>query len=110
MKNKSIAVLALGLMAYTMNSLNAKETKSAVKIDDQMYLLVPYNKEDADVEQSENIKTKVTFYLDQEIMDKLDELCFQRRREHKKTNKSAIICEAVELLYEKEIQSQGIQI
>lgn len=108
MQNKHIALLALGLVISIGDRLSAKETRASVKIEEQMYMLVPYNKEEADVEQSE--KTKMTFYLDQDVIDKLDEICFQRRRERKKTNKSAIICEAIDLIYEKEIRSQEIEI
>jgi hypothetical protein len=108
MQNKYIPLLALGLIISAGKELGAKETKACVKIDEQMYILIPVDKEEPDAELSE--KTKMTFYLDQEVIDKLDEVCFQRRRNRKKASKSAIICEAIDMLHEKEVQNQGTEI
>ena len=47
-------------------------------------------------------KTKATFYLTKEAEDKLNEMCARRMRASGRADKSAMICRAIELLYEEE--------
>lgn len=47
-------------------------------------------------------KNKVTFYLDEEALDLLEEIVYQRKRQRRKTTKSAIICEAISMLHKQE--------
>lgn len=56
-----------------------------------------------DVIADENPKNKVTFYLDEDTQDKLEEIIYQRKRQRRKTTKSALVCEALNMLYKKEI-------
>lgn len=48
-------------------------------------------------------KTKTTLYMNQDDETLLNEIFIQRLRERRKTDRSALICEAIRLLYEKEI-------
>lgn len=55
-----------------------------------------------DVTLEETGKNKVTFYLDEETLDMLEEVVYQRKRQRRKTTKSAIICEAISMMYKQE--------
>lgn len=48
-------------------------------------------------------KAKTTVYMPSEIETLLDEVFIKRLRERRKTDKSALLCEGIRLLYEKEI-------
>ena len=49
-------------------------------------------------------KTKTTVYMTEEEETILNELFIKRIRERNKTDKSALFCEGIRLLYEKEIE------
>jgi hypothetical protein len=51
----------------------------------------------------ENPKNKVTFYLDEDTQDKLEEIIYQRKRQRRKQTKSALVCEAINMLYKQEV-------
>ena len=48
-------------------------------------------------------KAKTTIYMTDEQETMLNELYIKRLREKKKTDKSAILCEGIRLLFKKEI-------
>lgn len=48
-------------------------------------------------------KAKTTVYMTEEEETKLNELFIKRLREKRKTDKSALFCEGIQLLFEKEI-------
>ena len=48
-------------------------------------------------------KTKTTLYMSQEDEQLLDEVFIKRLRNRNKTDRSTLICEAIRLLYEKEL-------
>lgn len=48
-------------------------------------------------------KTKTTVYMAEEDETLLNEIFIKRLRGRRKTDKSALICEGIRLLYEKEI-------
>ncbi len=48
-------------------------------------------------------KAKTTVYMTEEEETLLNELFIKRLRERKKTDKSALFCEGIKLLFEKEI-------
>lgn len=48
-------------------------------------------------------KAKTTVYMSEEEETLLNELFIKRLRERRKTDKSALFCEGIRLLYEKEI-------
>ncbi len=48
-------------------------------------------------------KTKTSLYMSPEDERLLDEVFIKRLRNRNKTDRSAIICEAIRLLYEKEV-------
>ncbi len=48
-------------------------------------------------------KAKTTVYMNLEEETLLNELFIKRLRERKKTDKSALFCEGIRLLYDKEI-------
>jgi hypothetical protein len=48
-------------------------------------------------------KTKATVYMTEEDEVILNEIFIKRLRERRKTDKSALICEGIRLLYEKEV-------
>lgn len=48
-------------------------------------------------------KTKTTIYMAEEEEILLNELFIKRLRERRKTDKSALLCEGIRLLFEKEI-------
>lgn len=48
-------------------------------------------------------KAKTTVYMTEEEETMLNELFIKRLREKRKTDKSALLCEGVRLLFEKEI-------
>jgi hypothetical protein len=48
-------------------------------------------------------KAKTTVYMTEEEETILNELFIKRLRDRKKTDKSALLCEGIRLLYEKEI-------
>lgn len=51
-------------------------------------------------------KTKTSLYMSPEDEKLLDEVFIKRLRNRNKTDRSAIICEAIRLLYEKEVGEQ----
>ena len=60
------------------------------------------------MESSESIKKfKTSIYLSDEDEQLLDELFIKRMRDKNKTDRSALLCEGIRLLYEKEIGSSG---
>ena len=54
-------------------------------------------------------KTKTTVYMAEEEETLLNELFIKRLRERRKTDKSALFCEGIRLLYEKEIATSDHQ-
>ena len=50
-------------------------------------------------------KTKTTLYMSEEDENMLNEIFIKRLRSRKKTDRSALICEGIRLLYEKEINT-----
>ena len=48
-------------------------------------------------------KAKTTIYMTEEDETQLNEIFIKRLRERRKTDKSALLCEGIRLLYEKEI-------
>lgn len=56
------------------------------------------------VEQAK--KAKTTVYMTEEEETLLNELFIKRLREKRKTDKSALFCEGIKLLFEKEIGSE----
>lgn len=52
-------------------------------------------------------KTKTTVYMTEEEEILLNELFIKRLRERRKTDKSALLCEGIRLLFEKEIWSKA---
>jgi len=50
-------------------------------------------------------KVKTTVYMNEEEETLLNELFIKRLRERRKTDKSALFCEGIKLLYEREIES-----
>ena len=48
-------------------------------------------------------KAKTTVYMTEEEEMRLNELFIKRLREKRKTDKSALLCEGIKLLFEKEI-------
>ena len=52
-------------------------------------------------------KAKTTVYMNEEEETLLNELFIKRLREHKKTDKSALLCEGIRLLYQKEIEGSN---
>ncbi len=52
-------------------------------------------------------KAKTTVYMPSEIEHLLDEVFIKRLRERRKTDKSALLCEGIRLLYEKELGTSG---
>lgn len=51
-------------------------------------------------------KFKTTIYMSKEDEDLLNEVFIKRLRDRKKTDKSALLCEGIRLLYEKEIEQK----
>lgn len=51
-------------------------------------------------------KTKTTLYMAASDEELLNEIFIKRLRSRNKTDKSALICEAIRLLYEKELGQQ----
>ncbi len=54
-------------------------------------------------ESATSKKTKTTLYMSQEDEQLLDEVFIKRLRDRNKTDRSSLICEAIRLLYEKEL-------
>lgn len=52
-------------------------------------------------------KAKTTVYMTDEEETLLNELFIKRLREKRKTDKSALLCEGIKLLFEKEIGSKS---
>lgn len=48
-------------------------------------------------------KIKTTIYMSEEDETLLNEIFIKRLRDRKKTDRSALLCEGIHLLYEKEI-------
>lgn len=55
------------------------------------------------IENDQKKKTKTTVYMPEEIEKLLDEVFIKRLRDRRKTDKSALLCEGIRLLYEKEL-------
>lgn len=53
------------------------------------------------IENDQKKKTKTTVYMPEEIEKLLDEVFIKRLRDRRKTDKSALLCEGIRLLYEK---------
>lgn len=51
-------------------------------------------------------KTKTTIYMSEEDENLLNEIFIKRLREKNKTDRSALLCEGIRLLYEKEIEQE----
>ena len=51
-------------------------------------------------------KSKTTVYMTEEEETLLNELFIKRLRERRKTDKSALFCEGIKLLYQKEFEPQ----
>lgn len=49
-------------------------------------------------------KSKTTVYMAEDVERLLDEVFIKRLRDRNKTDKSALICEGIRLLYEKEVE------
>jgi len=49
-------------------------------------------------------KFKTTIYMSQEDEERLNELFIKRIKSRNRTDKSALLCEGVRLLYEKEVK------
>lgn len=52
-------------------------------------------------------KAKTTVYMTDEIERLLDEVFIKRIRDRRKTDKSALLCEGIRLLYEKEMETSN---
>jgi hypothetical protein len=52
-------------------------------------------------------KNKATVYMSKDIERLLDEVFIKRMRERNKTDRSALLCEGIRLLYEKEMLEMG---
>lgn len=52
-------------------------------------------------------KAKTTVYMTEEEETMLNELFIKRLREKRKTDKSALLCEGIRLLFKKEIESSN---
>lgn len=50
-------------------------------------------------------KIKTTIYMPEDIEMLLNEIFIKRLRERRKTDKSALLCEGIRLLYEKETRT-----
>ena len=50
-------------------------------------------------------KFKTTIYMTKEDEDLLNEVFIKRLRQRKKTDRSALLCEGIKLLYEKECKA-----
>ncbi|MCL5875354.1 MAG: hypothetical protein M1114_02690 [Candidatus Dependentiae bacterium] len=50
-------------------------------------------------------KFKTTIYMSQEDEERLNELFIVRIKSRKRTDKSALLCEGIRLLYEKEVNN-----
>ncbi|MEI8366163.1 MAG: hypothetical protein WCF65_07065 [Parachlamydiaceae bacterium] len=60
-------------------------------------------------EQTSLKKAKTTVYMNEEEETLLNELFIKRLRERNKTDKSALLCEGIRLLFDKEIGGQNDQ-
>lgn len=49
-------------------------------------------------------KTKTTIYMPEDVEMLLNEIFIKRLRERRKTDKSALICEGIRLLYDMEMR------
>lgn len=52
-------------------------------------------------------KAKTTVYMNEEEETLLNELFIKRLRERRKTDKSALLCEGIQLLYAKEFEGSN---
>lgn len=52
-------------------------------------------------------KAKTTLYMSQDDEKLLDEVFIKRLRDRNKTDRSALLCEGIRLLYEKEMESSN---
>ena len=52
-------------------------------------------------------KAKTTVYMSKEDETLLNEIFIKRLRERRKTDKSALLCEGIRMLYEKETKLSG---
>lgn len=51
-------------------------------------------------------KSKTTIYMDDEVERLLDEVYIKRIRDRNRTDRSALLCEGIRLLYSKEIEGE----
>lgn len=89
------------------NSAAKKEhdSKTACQLDVQASkLCTPSLKEDAVVDKLSTVapKKKVTFYLDSLSEDLLTDIFINRLKSRNKSDKSSLICEAIQLLHKME--------
>lgn len=52
-------------------------------------------------------KAKTTIYMSEEDENMLDEIFIKRLREKKKTDRSALLCEGIRLLYKAEMNNEN---
>jgi hypothetical protein len=52
-------------------------------------------------------KTKTTLYMSDSDEQLLDEIFIKRLRDRRKTDRSALVCEGIRLLYEKEMDKKN---
>lgn len=52
-------------------------------------------------------KAKTTIYMSENDEKLLDEVFIKRLRDRNKTDRSALLCEGIRLLYEKEMESSN---
>jgi len=77
-----------------------------IKLDDNI-IQKKFNFQERIMQEAEcPKKTKTTLYMSESDERLLDEVFIKRLRERNKTDRSAIICEAIRLLYEKEVESK----
>lgn len=55
------------------------------------------------IQDKNSKKLKTTVYLPEDIQELLDEVFIKRIRDRRKTDKSALLCEGIRLLYKKEL-------
>lgn len=54
-------------------------------------------------------KAKTTIYMSEEDESMLDEIFIKRLREKKKTDRSALLCEGIRLLYQMEVANNELK-
>lgn len=85
-----------------VQAIDGKDAKQQTSIPASHNAVLTANSNDATLEETG--KSKVTFYLDEETLDLLEEIVYQRKRQRRKTTKSAIVCEAISMIHTQEIK------